>query len=227
MSRIAWRLVALGVAALAVALAAGCTVSHRSDQFACKTQVDCSDGRICVDGLCAVPDMLSDGPRPPDALDCPPQCTSCNAAAHSCIIDCGLNGGCNGPVSCPSGWNCNVMCGTQNSCNNGVSCNGSTSCTITCSGRQSCKTVTCGSGVCNLSCSGTGSCGEDVLCGTGACKVNCSGMDSCNGGLRCGLSCGCDVTCRLGTCGNLVCKPGCNSSTPPGCSATTAGCNSC
>jgi len=227
-NRIACRSVALGLGLLAVALAAGCSVSHRSDDFACQAQADCRDGRTCVDGFCVLPDgVIFDGPRPPDALDCPAQCTSCNTAAHSCIIDCALNGGCTAAVSCPFGWNCNVLCETQNSCNNGVSCNGSTSCTITCTGRQSCGTVTCGAGVCNLTCSGPGSCGDDVLCGTGACKVNCSGTNSCNGGLHCGLSCGCDVTCRAGTCDNLVCKPGCNSSMTLGCSAAMPGCSSC
>lgn len=220
---------AVAVAAIsAICGLAACAVNHRSSDFACQTQNDCRDGRICLDNLCVRSnDVPPDAPQFPDASVCPSQCTSCNTAQKTCTIDCPGSGDCDSLVLCPNGWSCNVLCGGQNSCSNGVSCFGATSCTVTCSGRQSCKTVSCGLGNCKIGCTGPGSCGNSVVCGPGMCGVDCTGLNSCNGDLSCGTSCACDVSCRVGTCSKLTCRLGCDADTPPGCSSMASGCNTC
>jgi hypothetical protein len=219
--------------ALALALAAGCSVNHRSDDFACDSQQRCANGRTCVDGLCVVAadsGVVDTLPPPGDAAVCPSQCTSCNLAQKTCTIDCALNNGaCNQAVTCPAGWICNVACSVNNQCNSGVSCGNATSCTIACSARQTCKNLTCGRGTCNVTCSGNSSCGNSILCGTGACNVTCSGNLACGGEVTCGPSCACDVTCRLGAaaCAAVTCKPGCTGMPPAFCISTANGCNTC
>ncbi len=242
---------------LAVALATGCSINHRSGDFTCDAQQRCADGRACVDGFCviAADSGVVDTPLPPptDAAVCPSQCTSCNAAQKTCAIDCALNNGaCAQPIACPAGWSCNVTCSVANQCNSGVSCGNATSCTIACSARQTCKNVTCGrgtcgvtcggtnscggavtcgTGTCGVTCSGTNSCGNTVTCGTGACNVNCTGNMACDGAVSCGPACACDVTCKAGVAcltGGVTCKPGCMSTMPPlFCTATGNGCNTC
>lgn len=219
--------------AVALALAAGCSVNHRSTDFACSAEQRCADGRTCVDGFCviAADSGAVDTPGPlGDAAVCPSPCTSCNPAQKICTVDCSLNSDvCNRAVSCPAGWNCNVLCSINNQCNSGVSCGGAASCTITCSGRQTCRTVTCGTGACNVTCLGPASCNNQVTCGTGACNVNCSGNLACGGEVSCGQACACDVRCQLNaSCAAVLCKPGCLGTTPPAlCISTTNGCNSC
>lgn len=200
------KLVALWLTALGLALATGCSVNHRSGDFACGPDQRCSDGRTCVDGFCvlAADSGVDARPHPPDAAVCPSPCTSCSVTQKTCTIDCALNGGCKQAIACPAGFSCNVLCTTDGACSSGVSCASSTSCTVTCSGRQSCQSVSCGLGPCNITCSGFGSCSGAVLCGS---------------------SCACDVTCRLNTCQNLTCKQGCTSTS--GCSSAPPGCNTC
>jgi hypothetical protein len=219
--------------AVALALAAGCSVSHRSNDFACDSDQRCADGRTCVDGFCVIvadsgviDTLLPLG----DAALCPSQCTSCSTLPKTCTIDCARNNGaCNQAITCPAGWNCNVLCSINDECNSGVSCGNATSCTIGCSAGKTCKTVTCGRGTCNVNCSGTASCDDQVTCGTGACNVNCSGSAACNGEVSCGSACACDVTCRLNAaCAAVTCKPGCFGTMPPAfCISTANGCNSC
>ena len=206
------------ITALAIALAvalAGCSVNHRTGDISCDAEQRCANGRTCVDGFCVVAadsGVVDALPRPGDAAVCPSQCTSCDLAQRSCVIDCANNGGaCNQAVTCPAGWSCNVLCSLPNQCNSGVFCGNATSCTIGCGARQTCKTVACGSGACNCSCSGNSSC-SSVGCGLGACGDNCTGNGACSS-VTCGLACACDVTCRFGACltGNFPCKPGCAS----------------
>ncbi|HEX3763048.1 MAG TPA: hypothetical protein VHW23_30335 [Kofleriaceae bacterium] len=217
---------------------AGCSVSHRSGDFACDTGQRCADGRTCVDGFCVVvaDSGLPDTALPPgDAAVCPSQCTSCDLAQKTCTIDCALNNGaCSRAISCPASWSCNVECSVANQCNSGVSCGNATSCTIACSGRQTCRNVTCGRGACDLTCGGPGACGNDLACGTGACNVNCTGNAACGGTISCGAACSCDVTCRLAaSCDatNITCKAGCNgpaTGTPlTFCTTLGTGCNTC
>lgn len=195
--------VAVSLAAAALSLAAGCSVSHKSGDFACDVQSDCANGRSCIDGFCVLPD---DG-GVPDALVCPSVCTSCSfdQKQKSCTIDCALNGGCTQQVTCPTGFSCQVLCSRDGACSNGVSCLGATSCKITCSGTQSCRGLVCGLGVCNVACTGNASCGE----------------------VSCGSSCACDVSCGgVALCRNLTCKPSCNIGTR-GCTSLAGNCNTC
>ena len=195
---------ALGLAA-GIALA-GCSVSHRSGDFVCDKQSDCSAGRSCVEGFCVFPDDagIPDGPHA-DAAVCPSVCTSCNLDQKSCTIDCALNGGCKTQVICPLGFSCDVQCSRDGACGSGVNCTGSTSCKITCSGTQSCRNLSCGLGACAISCTGSQSCGE----------------------VSCGSSCACDVSCSgIALCRNLSCKPGCAVGTRS-CTSLTVGCNTC
>jgi hypothetical protein len=204
------KLAALAVLALAIGSAGGCSVNHRSGDFACQIQSDCSKDRTCIDGFCVLAaDAGIDTPPPlPDAAVCPTTCTSCNPLQKTCTIDCTIAAGnCKQLVTCPTGWSCNVLCSRADACSNGVICPNGTACTITCSGLRSCKGISCGTGRCNVDCGGTNSC-QDV---------------------RCGLSCGCDVTCHINsTCSNLACRAGCTSASQfGGCTSLTAGCNTC
>lgn len=225
------------VLCIALALAAGCSVNHRSGDFACDTGQRCADGRTCVAGFCVVVTDAgqADTPSPDDAAVCPSQCTSCDLAQRTCTIDCALNNGaCGRAITCPAGWACNVDCSVANQCNSGVTCGTATSCTIACSGRQTCRNVTCGRGTCDVTCSGMGSCGDDVTCGPGACNVNCLGTGACAGAVSCGAACSCDVTCRLtSSCdaSNIACKPGCDGpatgTLAAFCTTQGTGCNTC
>jgi hypothetical protein len=201
---------------LGLALAvAGCSVSHRSGDFACERQADCATGRTCVDGFCVAPQAdasvpgdasVLDAPPPPDANVCPAVCTSCSVDTKTCNIDCQRNGGaCNGPIKCPEGWDCNLQCSTINSCRNGVTCPAGRACNITCSGRMSCAKFMCGSGACTIDCIGSESCSE----------------------LSCGNACACDISCEpTASCNGLMCKSeGCTQRR--GCTSLELGCNTC
>jgi len=185
---------------------AGCSVNHRSGDFACDKQSDCSAGRSCIEGFCVFPDDsgIPDGPHA-DAAVCPSVCTSCNLDQKSCTIDCALNGGCKTQVICPLGFSCDVRCSGDGACASGVSCTGSTSCKITCSGTQSCRNLSCGLGPCNVACTGNASCDQ----------------------VNCGLACACDVSCSATSlCRTLTCKPNCLAA-GRGCTSLTVGCNTC
>jgi hypothetical protein len=200
-----------GLASFTVAAAAAsCSINHRSGQFECDTQQDCDPGRSCSEGLCVMPggDGGIDAKRdaPPDALVCPPQCTSC-ANGKVCVIDCAAGASCGGLVTCPAGFNCDIRCNTDNACRSGVSCTSAASCTIQCTGRSSCRGVTCG---------------------PGRCTVNCLAANSCET-VSCGSSCACDVNCPFlnGACASVLCnRAACD--TGLGCSSTVAlSCNTC
>jgi len=194
---------------LAVLVLAGCSINHRSGDFACEKQADCSSGRTCVEGFCVAPDIDAGVKLDAGQSVCPLGCTSCSVDAKTCTIDCALNGGaCNLPVTCPAGYSCNIACSTANSCRSGINCSGAKSCTITCAGRQSC---------------------ENFSCGPGACNIDCGGRDSCRN-ISCGASCACDLTCHLGTslCTGITCKSAtCTLSNRLGCTSQGVGCNSC
>ncbi|HEU4733010.1 MAG TPA: hypothetical protein VFT22_34185 [Kofleriaceae bacterium] len=204
MTRVVLWLSLLGVAALAT----GCSVSHRSEDFACGPDSRCAGNRVCIDGLCVIPD---DAGVRPDARQgsCPAQCTSCDGATKTCTIDCAVDANaCAQRVTCPTGWSCEIACSTPNACRSGIICTNAKACTITCAGRQSCDTVVCGAGPCN---------------------VDCSGRDSCNE-VSCGPSCACDVTCQfVSSCAALSCTSAdCTSLSPfGGCTSEAQGCNTC
>jgi hypothetical protein len=214
---VAW----LAVLTLTAVTTSGCSVSHRSGDYACTTQNDCKDGRTCSDGFCVVPGgsqidaAKSDAPKPPpDAPPaiCPAQCSSCNFGAKECRIDCAVKNCVGAQVVCPPGWNCDVLCSTANSCRSpsgggtpGVTCAGTLSCNITCTGDNSCRGVACGAGPCNVDCAGGNSCV----------------------GVRCNQACSCDVTCgNNASCQGVLCTSsvcfdqlngGCSSQLAPTC----------
>jgi len=171
----------------------GCSISHRSGEFACTDTSQCNSGRTCIGGFCVVsgPVDASHGEidAPSGHLDagmstCPPQCTTCNVAAKTCTIDCETTD-CTGTVTCPAGYTCNINCNAIGSCTQGIDCAMAKACTIACTERQSCENVECGSGTCDLMCTGRQSC-EDVDCGSSCkCDVACTGLDACGGTITC------------------------------------------
>ena len=225
MKLVALWLVVVGFAAVT---AGGCSVTHRSGDFACTTPADCADGRTCSEGFCVAPQLDSGVRTDAPSSGCPAQCTSCNTATKSCTIDCAVNpAACKQQVTCPAGWNCNIACSGISACTSGINCANSKSCTITCSGAQSCRNLNCGAAACNVDCAGSGSC-RDFTCGTGACNVSCNNTDSCRN-VSCGLSCACDIACRNPFCVGVTCKASqCQLQTPfGGCTSTPPGCNTC
>jgi hypothetical protein len=184
--------VLLGTSLAAALLAGSCSVSHRSDEYACTKQSDCTGGRVCANNFCVVPGSI-DAPASIDAFrgNCPTPCTSCNLAAKTCTIDCTLTSACvSGAVTCPSGYACDIRCKPDGSCRNGVNCQLATSCTIDCAGTNACRSVQCGAGPCDVQCTGASSC-RGVSCGAScACDVVCTGNQSCSDVIQC-TSTGC------------------------------------
>lgn len=165
-------------------VATGCSVTHRSNEFACERTADCAFGRICTDGLCVSVLPVDAGPRDAGSV-CPAACTSCNVDTRSCRIDCDEPGSCTQAITCPAGWSCEVTCSADNSCRNGLDCSDALDCKVTCSGAASCRTV---------------------QCGTGRCDVECIGKDACRS-VDCIDACACDVRCGdAALCADLTCK---------------------
>jgi hypothetical protein len=194
------------------AIAGSCAINHRSGEFECTKQSDCSGGRVCQDGFCVQGTGNgtdagggNEGPIVPDASsNCPAPCTSCDPGKNECKIDCALTN-CTNQVVCPAGMNCDILCTPGNSCRNGVTCQNSKDCNITCSGNSACRNVTCGSGKCDVNCSGAGSCR----------------------GVSCGQACSCDVLCTDLSCDTVLCTaPQCGT-IQGGCSSQNFGCNNC
>jgi hypothetical protein len=198
---------------VALALAAGCSISHRTQDYACTTNMDCKDGRVCNQGFCIVPGSI-DAPKPPgDAHpdtpgnNCPAECTSCNVSQKTCTIDCSQTSvvDCNNKVACPAGYHCDILCNRDGMCRNGVDCTGGASCAVMCSSGNTCQGVECGPGPCDVTCSGTSSC-EGVSCNNScACDINCTGSQS----------------CRSIFCTSPLCSSGF------GCTSVPVGCHSC
>lgn len=221
------------IASLIVAVSSlvliGCSFDSRSGAFACPMGNECEVGRVCSDGWCVseatdidasnlpTPDAplipidadltldadLSDA-GPPDADNCPSECTSC--VGGICLIDCDGANDCAGVVVCPAGVECRVSCAGADSCAAGIDCSAASACRITCSGGTSCA--------------------AGVLCGTGLCSIECSDLTSCAGPLDCSNSCQCDTSCA-GTCGTNMC-PGTAACTSGGtCTSNPGPCNTC
>jgi hypothetical protein len=185
--------IAAAVIAASIAIAVvstSCSINHRSDQYACKSSSECTDGRVCDNGYCIVAGSI-DAPRPADAPkpnndanNCPAPCTTCNIAQKTCTIDC-QTANCTNAVTCPAGYKCDIQCNTDNSCRNGVNCQMAASCNIDCTGKQSCQNVLCGAGKCDVGCIGAASC-RGVACNNScACDVVCTGSQSCAEGIQC------------------------------------------
>ncbi|MCC6750193.1 MAG: hypothetical protein IT371_21175 [Deltaproteobacteria bacterium] len=144
----------------------------------------------------------------PDALTCPPGCTSCDLGARVCRVTC--NGTGSGPCpTCPTGWGCEL---TVEVTNRAVRCSGPESCRISCTGINSCNAgLECGSGPCSVTCSGHGSCTQ-VDCAkhdSASCNVTCqAGTNVCPGDVQCGTK-GCAVSCSgasPGSCKKVDCS---------------------
>ena len=203
---------------LAFATASSCSIDHKSGDFECTTQADCTGGRQCMDGYCVVPGGVidapktGDGPRPdaprPDApmSMCPAQCSSCDENTKECVIDCAVTNCVNTTIVCPTGWNCDIECSTPNSCRNGVNCSNAKSCDISCTGQGSCR---------------------QLVSGIGPMKVKCEAQGSCRG-VNCDASCACDVTCSdPAECSFLTCStPSCGV-LGGGCTSQRQGCETC
>ena len=180
--------------ALVLSLAAACSVSHRSGEFACTQTSQCDTGRICEGGFCVAATSGPDGSiatdgggsgsgsgmHPDAGSTCPSICNTCDLTAKTCDITC-AGGECNGKVTCPTGYSCTIACNALGSCEEGIDCTESTGCTIMCGARKSCAMVECGQGPCEVTCQGMNSC-EQVDCSNSCkCDVNCTGQDVCQG----------------------------------------------
>jgi hypothetical protein len=195
-----------------VALAA-CQVETRSDAFRCELPADCTGGRVCVDGWCVVgdgglpPDGGGPDGDPPDAMVCPPSCTTC--AAGRCIIQCDEVGACSAEVVCPPGIPCTVECTGAGSCGGGVDCSTASDCDIECVSPTSC--------------------GGAIACGTGPCLVRCTAMDTCGSNIDCSDACACDVECTgTGSCAaNELCPGGGACDPGQGCTSAPNPCHFC
>lgn len=204
---------ALALGALAAVLIT-CGFDTRSDDLVCDIQADCTDGRICEDGLCVLTTRIDAGPmadadpNAPDAapavdapvVSCPPECTRCEAT--TCVIECVQADSCSDQIVCPAGLDCRVVCSGSASCNGGIDCTMADSC--------------------DLICSTIGSCAGALLCGTGPCDAVCSGTGTCDNGIECSASCACDTDCSgNGSCDTAPSCPG-----PGMCTAGDGDCRS-
>jgi hypothetical protein len=233
----------LAFASLAWALTA-CSISHRSQDFACTTSADCTDGRTCIDGFCVTGsgpgvdapagsgghnDAGIDAPKPldahvppADAAVCPTICSSCDFGSMTCDIDCAV----------PTGGDSRCGSGTSGTGGNQatVQCPPGFNCTIECTTPGSCRSVSCIGGLsCQVQCASAQSC-KTVACGKGACDVECTGQSSCKN-VACGESCKCDVDCQgQETCtGSIICSnEACDNFLTPGCDSTNdSSCDVC
>ena len=203
------------IIAIVIAIAAAstsCSINHRSDQYACTVNTDCSGGRICDNGFCIVPGSQIDAPKPPGdgprdgSTGCPAPCTTCNTAQKTCTVNCQATNCTNNSITCPPGYKCDILCNVDNACRNGVDCRMAASCNIDCSGKQACAGVQCGSGPCDVGCTGPDSC-RGVACNNScACDVVCTGNQSCAEGI---------------VCTSLACRSG------SGCTSVPAFCHAC
>ena len=216
--------IALGIQLTVVfALAASCSLTHRSGDFACTSSTDCNSGRECVNNVCVVsgtaidaPMTSGDAPHGDAATACPAQCSSCNTETHTCIIDCSITNSCANPVACPQmgNWSCDVKCNVEGVCRNGVTCGTGTNagaCKVECTSRNTCQEVTCGTPRCDIACSGQASCTKQVSCGSSCgCDVHCTGNQSCGAGAT-------------------TCTPGCGVNSLPfgSCSSASSTCHTC
>jgi len=173
------------------AMLAACAVHRQSEPYACTTNRDCKEPRVCAEGYCV--DRLTG--------TCPAPCTSCDLTTMSCDVECGAAQPC-GDVRCPAGFNCTVKC-SSGGCG-AIDCAQASACTVTCTGAAACGEIQCGSARCAASCSGARAC-SSIDCGAScACDVACNGS-------ACPIQT-CPVLCSVATGAGPVC-----SSTPPGC----------
>jgi hypothetical protein len=194
-----------------IAVLASCSINHRSEQYACQVNDDCSGNRVCDNGFCIVAGSIDAAKPPSDArtdMNCPAPCTTCNLTQKTCTINCQSTNCTNNVITCPTGYRCDILCNVDNACRDGINCKMSAACNVDCTGKSSCEKVQCGPGPCDINCSGVSSC-KDVSCANScACDVTCTGNQSCQSGI---------------TCTSLACR----STTGLGCTSVPAFCHSC
>jgi len=128
----------------ALLLLTACTVSRRTEGYACSTSADCENGRACESNWCVV-------------ATCPADCTTCDTTLKTCQIACASMSRC-GSISCPMGWSCSITCTGNNACGN-ITCASGSTCAVTCSGSRSCGTLDCDAACkCDQTCSTTDAC---------------------------------------------------------------------
>lgn len=134
-----------------------CLVNRISDTFACSTDTDCVDGRVCRSNYCVEP-------------TCPDDCDGCDEVAKMCTMNCSSDDDC-GAVLCPNGWTCTINCIGDGACDD-VDCASGSECIINCTGTNACNDITC-----NAACS------CDLTCASGACDtISCP---TAQGGTKC------------------------------------------
>jgi hypothetical protein len=157
----AWTLGVIASGALVVA----CMIDRPSDSLTCSTTDECAgfDGnRVCMGGYCI-------------EQNCPDDCTTCDEANRTCIVECNAPGECDDIITCPSGWSCTVNCNGGGTCND-ITCSSNSRCAINCNGPDACSDIDCDSACqCDLTCA-SGACGS-FACpsrGNGANQVQCT-----------------------------------------------------
>ena len=166
MKRLAAVLIVLGFAGLA-ALPASCFVHRASDDYACGSDGDCKDGRVCDHGFCVTAASAT----------CPSPCTSCSVADKTCRVDCNGNTPC-GSVQCPAGYDCTIRCNNGSACGD-IDCAAGSSCDIACLGGASCGNINCGAAECSIRCSGAGACPSVDCAASCSCDVSCNQSNEC------------------------------------------------
>lgn len=134
----------LAASALVMAIAMGCLVDRRSDEFACSQDSDCDDlpgNRSCEQGFCVIG-------------SCPGICDGGCGSGKTCTILCSTGNECRNGVECPSGYSCIINC-TQDctpvDCGDG--------CVVSCMANADCGPIDCGAGeTCTCVASANGTC---------------------------------------------------------------------
>jgi hypothetical protein len=216
----------LAIALLIAAAGAGCTIDKRTAAFRCDVDSDCESDRRCEEGFCTVgvrdlPDSAPGTPdapvvpvfdaSPPDAFNCPGECTGGCTDNVTCLIDCSAADSCATPIVCPPGL----------------------ACVVTCTGAPSCQTtIDCSASLgCQVSCGAIGACSGAITCPPGErCNVDCALDNTCAGGVSCAASCACDVLCTgAGSCATEADCPSPESQCGQGqgCSSAAGPCDDC
>lgn len=195
---------ALGMLAALVVASTSCLVDRKTEEFACASTAECTDGRVCTGGFCIQGGVLPDAN--PDTPGCPAPCDACDLALETCTVDCSAADNCDA-VTCPAGFACDITC-SGNACDD-IDCTAAASCTINCDGANACGNVTCGPGTCDVTCNGNQAC--DV--------VDC--RDAC----ECDVDCDAGADCQAAMCPIPTSGAGdCTDGTPAGCDSTPAKC---
>ncbi len=182
----------MALAVLIIEIASSCQVDHRSQEFACVNQTDCTDGRVCTDGFCVRGEKNGgqDDAGIDASTDCDPACTFCDDS--TCYIECGGGKDCTTRrVTCPVDKKCVVTCTGDNACGEGIECESPFGCEIHCTGTNSCnRKITCQGGPCNIECIGTNACSRIDCSAACSCDTDCNGCGgfigpTCPGGGQC------------------------------------------